>query len=637
MMRKILIGIVALVAVVIIGAIVAVSVIDVNAYKGQIQAEAEKATGRKLELKGDMKLSILTLTPSLSVSDVTFANAPWGSRPEMITFKTFSAEVQLMPLLSKQVKVNRLVLKGADILLETKKDGAGNWVFEPKGAAAPTPAPTQPAPGKSAPPADIEVKRVVIEDLALTYKDGQTGQATTLGLDKLDLKADSPSAPLLIALEGKFNNKPMSINGKLATVETLKAAGEKPLPLALDIKFGNSHLIGDMTVQAKGTPRVKGTLNVPVLDVKELQEASGSQPSGTPSTTTGQPAKPTAKSDKVFSDEPLNLAVLKAAEADLDLKGDKIILEGATLEKLAGKIMLHNGKLDIDKFTVDVKGSTLAGDVMLDGSGATPKLDVAFAGRKIDVGALMQRPGQEKLIEGLADVDIDLTGAGASMHQIAGSLNGKTSVVMGEGRLNNKYLRIVAGDLFKIIDPWASKEDTGKLNCVVSKFDIKQGVATSQAMVVDGAAFSVLGDGTINLGPETLALVVDAKPKNSSLLNLAVPVRVGGTLANPSFTPDPAAVAKGIIGAAGSVLGSGAIGGGALGGVLGNVLGGQAQQQKPAAASGEADPCVKAVSGKAAAPAQQPAQPTGQAAPAPKSGAAGAVEGVKKGLKGILP
>jgi uncharacterized protein involved in outer membrane biogenesis len=649
MIRKIVIAIVAIVVLIAGGLLAATLLIDPNKFKGQIEQAVEDATGRKLTMAGKIGLNLFSLTPSLKVADVSLTNASWGSRPEMLKFKSLAAEVQLIPLLSSQININRITLDGADILLETNKDGTGNWVFAPA-KAAPAPA-GQPKDAKASAPPAIAVKHVNVKDLKFAYRDGKTGQTTNLGLQSLSLKADSNSAPLLIALAGTLNNKPLSINGKLATIETLKAGGDKPLPLNLDIKFGNSHIVGDLTVATKGTPRVAGKLNIPVLDVKELQEASG-QTKAAAAPAQGQAAAPAGGKKRAFSEEPLNLSALKTAEADIDLTGDKIVLAGGDLTKLAAKIGLKGGRLALKPFTVDVKGSTLAGDVTVDGSGM-PAIAIAATGRKIDVGALMQQPGQEKLIEGMADLDINLAGSGASMAAIAGGLNGRTQVAMGESRLNNKYLRIVAGDLFKIIDPWAAKEDTGKINCVLSKFDIKSGVATSQAMIVDGAAFAVLGDGKINLGPETLDLLVDAKPKNNSLLSVAVPIRVGGTLMEPSFAPDPGAALKGLMGSAGGMLAKGAgvatgggLLGGAAGGVLGGVMGGgqtaqPAQGQPQAAADSGSGACGANLKAGAAQPAAQPSQPA--AAPAQKPAAAPApaapsnpMDALGKGVKGIL-
>src|SRR3546814_2746280 len=83
-------------------------------------------TGRDLAINGDLKLDILTLSPSLVVNDVRFANAEWGSRPDMAVVERFEAEVALLPLISGNLVIQRIVLVGADILIETNQQGRTN-------------------------------------------------------------------------------------------------------------------------------------------------------------------------------------------------------------------------------------------------------------------------------------------------------------------------------------------------------------------------------------------------------------------------------------------------------------------------------------------------------------------------------
>jgi len=66
-------------ALLIVAAVVAVLTVDVNRFKPQIVAAVENATGRKLEIAEDMKLSLWPL--GVGVKRVSFANAGWGSRP----------------------------------------------------------------------------------------------------------------------------------------------------------------------------------------------------------------------------------------------------------------------------------------------------------------------------------------------------------------------------------------------------------------------------------------------------------------------------------------------------------------------------------------------------------------------------
>ncbi|MDB5374431.1 MAG: hypothetical protein JWP04_3073, partial [Belnapia sp.] len=123
---------------------------DAEAQKPRIQAAVEAATGRKLTLAGPIGLKF-ALAPTLTLQDVALANAPGGSRPQMASIRRVEVEVALLPLLSRQVEVRRLVLLGPDILLETDAAGRPNWAFGP--AVAPAETATTPAAAEAAAPA----------------------------------------------------------------------------------------------------------------------------------------------------------------------------------------------------------------------------------------------------------------------------------------------------------------------------------------------------------------------------------------------------------------------------------------------------------------------------------------------------
>ena len=101
---------------------------DYNKLKPLVARMVEDATGRKLILDGEINLEI-GLLPSLVVTDVTFANAAWGSRPQMVKIEKIEVQVRLLPLLFKDVQLKRIGLAGVDVLLETDPNGQGNWEF----------------------------------------------------------------------------------------------------------------------------------------------------------------------------------------------------------------------------------------------------------------------------------------------------------------------------------------------------------------------------------------------------------------------------------------------------------------------------------------------------------------------------
>src|SRR5512145_2214977 len=222
-------GIVVLLVAVVVAAFAILKSLDLNQYRELIAQRIEETTGRKVVIGGPIDLEV-SFSPALALSDVSLANAAWSKDPQMVAVKRFEAKVALLPLLSKQVRVERIVLSGADIRLETDAKGVGNWVLKQEpGAepAAPAPAPAEEAQGEALIPAFDEV---AVEDSVLTYRDGRTGQVTTVAVERLKASAPSRSAPMTIDLVARYNDNPIEAKGTLGAMESLMS-GE---PVAVD-------------------------------------------------------------------------------------------------------------------------------------------------------------------------------------------------------------------------------------------------------------------------------------------------------------------------------------------------------------------------------------------------------------------
>ena len=113
----------------IIGAIfVFIKTFDLNKYKTQISDIVYEKTGRKLTLNGHAGLKI-SLIPTIELNDVTFSNASWAKNPNMIEAKTIDVTFSLMPLLKKELVVNKIYLNEPLIYLSVNEKGVANWDF----------------------------------------------------------------------------------------------------------------------------------------------------------------------------------------------------------------------------------------------------------------------------------------------------------------------------------------------------------------------------------------------------------------------------------------------------------------------------------------------------------------------------
>ena len=126
-------GLVGLIILVVVVGVVLLSVQDVNKFKDFLIRKVSERTGRELIIAGNFDLSI-SFSPSITADNVTFENAAWGTRPEMMKLGHVEAKVALFPMLGGDIEVERLILEDMDLLVETNEDGVGNWVFGEKKA-----------------------------------------------------------------------------------------------------------------------------------------------------------------------------------------------------------------------------------------------------------------------------------------------------------------------------------------------------------------------------------------------------------------------------------------------------------------------------------------------------------------------
>jgi uncharacterized protein involved in outer membrane biogenesis len=389
----------------------------------------------------------------------------------------------------------------------------------------------------------------------------------------------------------------------------------------LALQMGKSALAGRAALQLKDRPVLAATLTSEMIDMADFAKGGeGGKPAGAPPAAGDKPGgAPAGGGKRLFSDDPLPLDGLKAADATVDLTVKKLLVDKMAAENLHTAVSLRNGDLAVTPLDMDVAKGKISGAVNLKASQPTPALDVKISGKKIDMGKLLTDMSITDLLEGVINTDVEVAGRGKSVHQIMAGLNGKTNVVMGEGRMKSSAIDTYVGGAATVLTQVivGKKSEYTVINCFVNQFDIKDGLATSKAMLFDTEYAQITGAGTINLGTEQIKYTVDPKPK-SATITTAVPVEIGGTLAEPSYRLNPlAAAAK-------------------VGGLIGTVL------FPPAAIVGlgelgvsDQNPCMKGASG---------GQPQ-QAAP---KGPAGAVEDLgktlgkdvkeqlDKGLKGLL-
>ena len=95
--------------------------------KPLVEREASDALGRTVTFGS---FQVRWADPlHVDFTDLAIANAPWGSKAEMVRIGQFSAQLEVGPLLHGVLHYRQLRMSDVTVVLERDPDGIGNWKF----------------------------------------------------------------------------------------------------------------------------------------------------------------------------------------------------------------------------------------------------------------------------------------------------------------------------------------------------------------------------------------------------------------------------------------------------------------------------------------------------------------------------
>jgi len=582
-LRWVLGGVGVLVAL-IAAAVIALALFDWNHARGWIGKKVKERTGREVRIEGNLRVRPFHWSPRVRAENITVSNAAWGDPQPFIVADSLDFSFHLVSLLRGRVVFPEVALGNARVLLQRDSEGRRNWFLRPEREQT----------GESP-----EIQQLTVDKGRLTVKDAMTSTDATLDLQSTadaiyglrvaaqgrvngtSLRASGASGGLLtlvdeskaypLKLEGTVADAKFSVDGTvtgLATLGTIDArlslAGgnlaklgdalhislpaTSPYKLAGRLqredkfwrfsgftgKVGASDLGGEFTVDlGKERPVLGGKLHSRLLDIKDLGGFVGAAP-GT--------ATPVAVG-KVLPANTINLEKLRRVDAKVTLTAAQFRNKELPLDNLKANLDLVDGVFKLTPIDFGVAGGTLSSRVSVDARGKNLGVDVDSTFRKLRIGQLV--PKAELLEKSLGAIDgrTRFKGQGNSVAAVLGTANGRLDLMSGGGEMSNLLLEFAGADIAEIVKFWIGGDQQVALRCGVVAFNVKDGLMTSDAFVIDTDDTYFGGKGTVNLRDETLNLTVTPLPKDFSPIVLRGPLHARGSFANPQFGLDKGVVA----------------------------------------------------------------------------------------------
>lgn len=270
---------------------------DLNKYKSFATEMVEQQTGRHLAINGDARIGI-SLTPTVDLNDVELSNPEWAKNPQMLKVKQLEVKFAIIPLLKKQVVIDKVNLIAPEIYLEKAKDGVASWTFKtssPQAAAAAV---------KKAPQADkisaqavaenpgaaalagFAARNVTIENGLVNYFDAKTGKETNVKINQITMEAPAVDQQMTAGFDVTYNGQPIKGDLVLGALNSL-LENKEPYPFKLTAEaFGVDFDLQGSAEDLMSAPRYAvlaniynpaGNFNAPETTLKALADGDVNQ------------------------------------------------------------------------------------------------------------------------------------------------------------------------------------------------------------------------------------------------------------------------------------------------------------------------------------------------------------------------
>ena len=237
---------------------------------GSVVAEkVSEKTGRTFSLDKDMDLSFYPWA-GFKLSNVNMGNPSEFKEKSFVTIKSMEVRVKLLPLISKNIQVKRLVIEEPTITMIKAKDGAGNWEgiggekeAEPK------------EPGGMPSLGGFYVGECAIRKGNITYIDESTGEKHKIENLNFEAKDISPAKPFNMTFSALLDQKPVSAKGSIGLAGGAPGKGTVPLSFVLKALDQLEVTLKGNVVDPASDPKFDMALTVAPFSPKKLLAAIG--------------------------------------------------------------------------------------------------------------------------------------------------------------------------------------------------------------------------------------------------------------------------------------------------------------------------------------------------------------------------
>lgn len=470
-MRRFLTTIVILLVVLAVGMTALVLLVNPNDFRSYMAKEVQQRTGYDLQLDGSLRWHVW---PRLSILSGRMSLTAPGAAQPVVSAENMRLDVALWPLLSHQLDVKQVMLKGAVIRLTPDSD-----------AQKPENSPIAPS-GSREPSKDVawklNIKKVQIKDSLLIWQQDKDDQ---INMRDINLSIDQDSErQAYIEFSSRINRNQRDLSFKLAANVDLSSypqrysaivssfdyhlagvglptdgiAGQGSATVSyqlqpqlldisnLQITANQSQLQGRVqgSVQADGESTYKVDLTSAALNLDNLlgwQPPSDTDAGSANTSQQSGPRSPVTSNSQTIS-QPGEMAFLRDFNADVKIQANQIVYHGLTIADFSLQAQNQQGTATLQDLsgklghgTFKTQGTISVVDNQPAQMTLTPQIE------NIAMGPVLHAFGQPETFVGDLTLTGKFNGSGVTLADVMQRWDGHAHISMANARLNGMNIQ----------------------------------------------------------------------------------------------------------------------------------------------------------------------------------------------------
>ncbi len=226
----------------------------------------------------------------------------------------------------------------------------------------------------------------------------------------------------------------------------------------------------------------------------------------------------------------LSPEVMRAIDARLTLDVREVLSGQDPLGRGSLVATLEDGRAQVDPLILDIPGGSVNVGFALEPTATDVGLEARASIDRLDYGILARRIDPASVVGGIISADVDLTTRGRDLDNVMDASNGHIDFAIWPKNLDARLFDLWAVNLFVAMMPSLDSETRSKVNCLVARFNLRDGIMRPSALLIDSTNIQASGDGVIDFRSDTIDFRAVPEPKRPQMFSARTPVRVRGRI-----------------------------------------------------------------------------------------------------------